>query len=141
MQAWLRAVLVPIALPLTVVADGVDLLHGLAAAPPPDLVVAQASLPVVGGAQVMASARTAGFAAPFILLAALPTMELRALVSRRALERPRLYLLRGRDPGDRLLLAHVDHRAPAARGTGLPPPGRDQHGPGQVGPLGDLGRA
>jgi DNA-binding response OmpR family regulator len=80
--AWLRRTFEPLRCEITAVGDGVDLLTALVTDVVHDLVIAELSLPVVSGAHVLASARTAGVKSPFLLLAPVPSQPLRALVRR-----------------------------------------------------------
>jgi len=85
MQRWLAMATVRSgarASQTTYASTGPEMLYHLSHDGPFDLVVCQASLPQITGAQVLAMVRTAGLATPFVMLDYLPSSRLRALVAR-----------------------------------------------------------
>ena len=86
MQRWIAMAALRATAPrpaeIVAAGSGTDLLEHLAEGAPFDLVVAQATMPFLGGAQVLAMIRTAGLSTPFVILDYLPTSRLRTLVAR-----------------------------------------------------------
>lgn len=77
MRTWLRVVLVRLGIDLHEAASGWELLALLASGRPIDLVISDVRMPAPSGLQVLASARTAGCEAPFLLITAFGDDQLR----------------------------------------------------------------
>jgi len=119
-QRWLAAALAPVSGAVVFAPTGLDLLFQLADRGPFHLVVTQGHLPGLGGAQVLAMARTAGDTTPFVLLSAVAPGPLRELVNK---TQPAVLV---EDPLDANAIADaarsvVQHAPVARRATWRPP--------------------
>jgi len=72
MREWLRLVLRPLKGTIREASGGVELLDLLASGEPYDLVITDLRMPAPNGLQVIAMARAAGAAAPFLVITAFP---------------------------------------------------------------------
>jgi CheY-like chemotaxis protein len=91
MRAWLRVLLQPLDADVRDASSGWELLSLLADAGPFDLVVTDVRMPGPTGLQVVAMARTAGFAEPFLVMTAFPDDRLRESAAKfrvQVLEKP-----------------------------------------------------
>jgi DNA-binding NarL/FixJ family response regulator len=82
MRHWIGAALAPLSPMIQEVGNGWQLMWHLAEEGPYHLVVAEARLGGVSGAQALAMSRTAGLSTPFLLIAPFCKDSVRALVAR-----------------------------------------------------------
>jgi len=70
MQRWLKTILLQMGASVQLVSSGWELLAVLAENEPVDLVISDVRMPIPGGIDALAMARTAGVTVPFLLITA-----------------------------------------------------------------------
>ena len=82
MRAWLRLALRPLGCEVVEVGTGVDLLDQLAEVDHYDAVITDVRMPGPDGIRVVAMARAAGLATPFLVITAFPELPVVSAVAR-----------------------------------------------------------